>query len=243
MLLSSGMIIYGETDFGVRLVRSRRIDRRYVRIIVRLTTLSAFLPVLAFYPRGECQTAKSEDQSSASVAGLEPSLALKSRPATPAGPDYNIGPGDVLRISVWDEAQLNTDAVVRPDGKISIPLLPELAVSGMTPEAAQHLVADQLTRFVRHPQVTVIVEEIHSRVVYVTGEVQHPGAYPLISPTNVVQMIARAGGPTESARQKEVYVLRQDDSRKVRVNYRMVLAGKHLEENIGLHPGDTVVVP
>jgi polysaccharide export outer membrane protein len=208
-----------------------------------LMIVAVFLFVQAVSSRGECQTATSEQQNSASVAGLPPAPGLQSRPATSPGPDYRIGSGDVLRISVFDEAQLNTSAVVRPDGKISIPLLPDLSVSGMTPEAAQRLITDQLTRFVRHPQVTVIIEEIHSRTVYVTGQVQHPGAYPLVSPTNVVQLIARAGGPTESARKKEVYVLHQDDGRKVKVNYRMVLAGKHLEENIGLHPGDTVVVP
>jgi polysaccharide export outer membrane protein len=206
-----------------------------------IVAVSLFLQAVS--PRGECQTANNDERNSASVAGLPPSPELQSHPVTSPGPDYRIGSGDVLRISVFDEAQLDTSAVVRPDGKISIPLLPDLSVSGMTPEAAQRLVTDQLTRFVRHPQVTVIIEEIHSRTVYVTGQVQHPGAYPLVSPTNVVQLIARAGGPTESARKKEVYVLHQDDGRKVKVNYRMVLAGKHLEENIGLHPGDTVVVP
>ena len=91
--------------------------------------------------------------------------------------------------------------------------------------------------------MTVIVEEIHSRIVYITGEVQHPGAYPLLGPQNVVQLIARAGGTTDFAKKKAVYVLRQDGGARVKVNYQMLLAGKHEEENIGLNPGDTVVVP
>jgi polysaccharide export outer membrane protein len=174
---------------------------------------------------------------------LEPQVALQSRPAVPVSADYRIGPGDILRISVWEEPQFTTSAVVRPDGKISIPLISELSIAGLTPEAAQTLLATQLERLVKHPRVTVIVEEIHSRIVYVTGEIQHPGAYPLIGPMNVVQLIARAGGPTEYAKKKEVYVLHQDGGPRIKVNYQMVLAGKHLEENIGLTPGDTVVVP
>jgi polysaccharide export outer membrane protein len=173
----------------------------------------------------------------------EPQVSLQSRPAVPVGADYRIGPGDVLRISVWEEPQFTTSAVVRPDGKISIPLISALPVAGMTPEAAQALLAEQLQKLVKHPRVTVIVEEIHSRIVYVTGEIQHPGAYPLIGSMNVVQLIARAGGPTEFAKKKEVYVLHQDGGPRIKINYQMVLAGKHLEENIGLTPGDTVVVP
>ena len=133
--------------------------------------------------------------------------------------------------------------MVRPDGKISIPLISDLSVSGMTPDDAQGLLSEQLARFVKHPRVTVIVEEIHSRIVYVTGEVQHPGAYPLITPMNVIQLIARAGGTTEYAKKKDVYVLHQDGGAKTKVNYQMLLAGKHTEENLGLTPGDTVVVP
>jgi polysaccharide export outer membrane protein len=169
---------------------------------------------------------------------------LQERPATPVGPDYRIGPGDVLRVSVWEEPQLTTNAiVVRPDGKISIPLVSDLTVAGMTPEAAEKLLTGELVKFVKHPRVTIIVEEIHSRVVYVTGEVQHPGAYPMIGPMNVVQLISRAGGTTEFAKKKEVYVLHQDSGPRTKVNYQLVLEGKHLEENIGLEPGDTVVVP
>jgi len=169
---------------------------------------------------------------------------LQERPAVPVGPDYRIGPGDVVRVSVWEEPQFTTSAiVVRPDGKISIPLVSDLAIAGDTPEQAEKLLSDQLTRFIKHPRVTLIVEEIHSRIVYITGEVQHPGAYPLIGPMNVVQLIARSGGPTEFAKKKDVYVLHQDIGPRTRVNYQLVLEGKHLEENIGLVPGDTVVVP
>ena len=174
---------------------------------------------------------------------IPPDISLQSRPSIATGPDYRIGAGDVLRISVWEEPQLTTSAVVRPDGKISMPLLPGVAVAGLSPESAQRLLTEQLAKFVKQPRVTVIIEEIHSRIVYVTGEVQHPGAYPLINQMNVVQLIARAGGVTDYAKKKKVYVLHPDSGLKTKVNYQMVLAGRHLEGNIQLSPGDTVVVP
>jgi polysaccharide biosynthesis/export protein len=211
-------------------------------------------PLLAFVTSGgECQSSagvpsplassNSSNPNSTDVASNEPQVSLQARPAVPVGPDYRIGAGDVIRVTVWEEPQFTTSAVVRPDGKISIPLVSDVSVTGLTPEAAQRLLADDLLRLVKHPQVTVIVEEIHSRTVYITGEVQHPGAYPLIGPMNVVQLIARSGGTTEFAKKKEIYVLHQDGGPKLRVNYQALLAGKHLEENTGLIPGDTVVVP
>lgn len=194
-------------------------------------------------PAASATNADTAASSSDADARTTPQVGLQDRSAVPHGADYRIGAGDLLRISVWEEPEFATTAVVRSDGKISIPLVSDLPVDGITPEAAQALLAAQLTKFVKHPRVTVIVEEIHSRIVYVTGEVQHPGAYPLIAPMNVVQVIARAGGPTEYAKKKDIYVLHQDGGPRVKVNYQLVLEGRHLEENIGLIPGDTVVVP
>jgi len=215
---------------------------RFLMAVVLLTLLGLF-PV-----RGESQTSAGDPSQVASTANGTPrtvtsQATLQTRSATPIAPDYRIGAGDLLRVSVFEEPQFTTSAMVRPDGKISIPLISDLPVAGLTPEDAQRVLVNQLSRFVRRPRVTVIVEEIHSRVVYVTGEVQHPGAYPLLNPMNVVQLIARAGGTTESAKKKEVYVLHQDGGARVKVNYQMLLAGKHEEENLGLSPGDTVVVP
>jgi polysaccharide export outer membrane protein len=164
-------------------------------------------------------------------------------PAAPMSPDYVIGPGDVLQISVWEEPQFAESAVVRPDGKISIPLVPDIQVSGLSPDQAEKTLAGKLLGLVKHPRVTIIIQEIHSRLVYITGEVQHPGAYPLISSMNVIQLIAHAGGPTEFAKKKAVYVLHPDNREKTRVDYQKVLQGQHLEENVQLNPGDTVVVP
>jgi polysaccharide export outer membrane protein len=156
---------------------------------------------------------------------------------------YKIGVGDVLHILVWAEPQLTETAVVRPDGKVSLPLVSELEVAGQTPEAVQQSLTEQLTKFVRKPRVTVTVQEIHSRMVYITGEVQRPGAYPLLDVMNVVQLVARSGGLTDFAKQKQVYVLRAVNSARVNVNYEKVLKGQAPQQNVELAPGDTVVVP
>jgi polysaccharide export outer membrane protein len=159
------------------------------------------------------------------------------------GPSYRIGVGDVLQVSVWEEPQFTESAVVRPDGMISIPLVSEVVVAGLTPESAQTMLAARLEKFLHKPRVTVIVQEIHSRMVYITGEVQRPGAYPLTDTMNVVQLVSRSGGLTDFARSKQVYVLRAGSGAKVKVDYRRLLKGQSPEQNVELTPGDTVVVP
>ena len=163
--------------------------------------------------------------------------------ASDGGSSYKIGVGDVLHVSVWEEPQFTESAVVRPDGMISIPLLSEVVVAGLTPEAAETMLTSRLEKFVHKPRVTVIVEEIHSRMVYITGEVQRPGAYPLIDTMNVVQLVSRSGGLTDFAKSKQVYVLRAGSGTRVRIDYRKLLKGQSPEQNLELVPGDTVVVP
>ena len=160
-----------------------------------------------------------------------------------ANPSYKIGVGDVLHIAVWEEPQFTELAVVRPDGMISIPLVSEVAVSGLTPELAEAALTARLEKFVHKPRVTVVVQEIHSRMVYITGEVQRPGAYPLIDTMNVVQLVSRSGGLTDFAKSKQVYVLRAGSGARIKVDYRKLLKGQSPEMNLALVPGDTVVVP
>jgi len=166
---------------------------------------------------------------------------LKGAPE--AGSAYKIGVGDVLHITVWEEPQFTEVAVVRPDGMISLPLVSEVPVAGMTPESAETALTARLEKYVHKPRVTVTVQDIRSRMVYVTGEVQRPGAYPLIDTMTVVQLIARSGGPTDFAKKNKVYVLRAGNSAKINVDYRKVLKGQSPEQNVELAPGDTVVVP
>ena len=165
------------------------------------------------------------------------------KPASAGGPSYRIGVGDVLHVSVWEEPQFTEAAVVRPDGMISIPLVSEVVVAGLTPESAETTLTARLEKFVHKPRVTVIVQEIHSRMVYITGEVQRPGAYPLIDTMNVVQLVSRSGGLTDFAKSKQVYVLRAGSGARIKVDYRKLLKGQSPEQNVELVPGDTVVVP
>jgi len=164
-------------------------------------------------------------------------------PPERATADYRIGNGDVLQISVWGEVELTKTVTVRPDGKISLPLINEVQVAGLTSPDAQTLLDQRFSRFIRNPQASVIVSEIHSNLVYVTGKVRRPGAYPLAGSLNVVQLIARAGGLAEHAKEKHVYVLRQSGGSRVDVNYKDAIEGRHRAGDVELLPGDTVVIP
>ncbi len=159
--------------------------------------------------------------------------------------EYIVGEADTLHINVWKEAELSETVVVRPDGKISLPLVNEMKVSGMTPSQIQQLLTDRLKAYLMAPQVTVTVTEIHSKSVYITGEVLRAGEYPLLSPVTVLQLIARAGGLTAYANRRGIFVLREADGKQVRYpfDYNDVIRGKSAAENIDLKPGDTVVVP
>lgn len=164
-------------------------------------------------------------------------------PVAETSPEYRVGNGDVLQISVWGESQLSQRVMVRPDGKISLPLISDVKVSDMTTRDAAAMLTERLSTYVKHPQVTVLVAEVHSKLVYVTGEVQRPGAYPLLAPTNVVQLIARAGGVTTFAKTKKVSVLRKASGARLAVDYKALLEGHRPEQNVELASGDTVVIP
>jgi polysaccharide export outer membrane protein len=161
----------------------------------------------------------------------------------PVSADYRIGNGDVLQISVWGEAELTKTVTVRPDGKISLPLINEVHVAGLTSSDAQTVLDQKFAQYIRNPQASVSVSEIHSNLVYVTGRVRRPGAYPIASSLNVVQLIARAGGLAEHANQKHIYVLRQAGGSRVNLNYKDVIEARRGSRDVELQAGDTVVVP
>jgi polysaccharide export outer membrane protein len=168
-------------------------------------------------------------------------------PQSTAGADanYRIGAQDVLRIDVWKEAEVSRSVPVRPDGKISLPLLNDVQASGLTAMELANNITEGLKKFINSPQVTVTVSEINSRRVYVTGEVNGPGAYPLLPNMTVLQAITGARGFTQFARMKNIYVLRTENGRQVKhpFNYKNVIKGISSEDNITLQPGDTIVVP
>ena len=170
--------------------------------------------------------------------------AQETRPATD-DPAYVIGADDVLIVSVWKEAELTHTVPVRPDGKISLPLLNDVQAAGYTPVQLGMLITERLRKFVSDPQVTVMVSTINSRRIYLVGEVGRAGAFPMLPNMTVLQALSSAGGFTQFADSKRIYVLRDENGvqKKYMFNYKEVIKGKKPEQNIVLKPGDTIVVP
>jgi polysaccharide export outer membrane protein len=158
---------------------------------------------------------------------------------------YVIGPDDELDISVWKEPDVSRTVPVRPDGKISLPLLNDIQAAGLTPMQLQTVVTGALKKFITGPQVTVIVTKINSRRIYVMGEVARPGAFPMLPNMTILQALSTAGGFSQYAKLSAIYLLRTENGRQVTYpfNYKEVIRGRRPEQNIGLKPGDTVVVP
>lgn len=182
-------------------------------------------------------------------AGADPAKAatLPAPPPEPksvAGPEYIIGADDALHVSVWKEPDLTATLPVRPDGKISLPLLNDVQAAGLTPMQLADSLTARLKKYVADPRVTVVVTQINSKRVYLVGEVLHPGPLPMLPNMTVLQALASAGF-TQFANTKGIYVLRTDNGRqqKMPVNYRQLIKGDAVDQNIMLKPGDTIVVP
>ena len=164
---------------------------------------------------------------------------------TPVRDAYLIGPEDVLSIVFWKEKDLSGDVTVRPDGKVTLPLLNDIQAEGRTPDELRDAIKEAARTFVEDPNPTVIVKEIKSRRVFITGQVDKPGPYILNGDTTVLQLIAMAGGLREFADGANITVIRKgpEGTSVHAFNYRDVLKRKSLAQNIQLKPGDTVVVP
>ncbi len=160
-------------------------------------------------------------------------------------PAYVIGAQDVLDISVWKEPDITRTVPVRPDGKISLPLVRDIQAAGFTPMQLERLIAEKLQKYVTDPQVTVIIKEINSRRIYILGEVNRSGAFTLLPNMTVLQALSGAGGFTQFASLKEIYVLRTEGGKQVKYpfNYKEVVRGETPRQNYLLKPGDTIVVP
>lgn len=159
---------------------------------------------------------------------------------------YVIGENDVLEIDVWKEKEISRTIPVRPDGKISLPLVGEIQASGMTPMQLQDDLTKRLKAYIENPEVTVIVSDPRSHQFNVVGEVNRPGSYQLSQAMTVLDAIAQSGGFKDFAKETKIYVLRpMPDGTRVRMpfNYKQVIKGNDMQENVALKPGDTVVVP
>ncbi|MGH9624723.1 MAG: polysaccharide biosynthesis/export family protein [Bryobacteraceae bacterium] len=178
----------------------------------------------------------------------QPSVAPKSNAPlrTKAGAPvdsghYKIGPTDILMIRVWNQPRFSGPVSVHEDGNITLPLVGDLPAGGKTPNEVENIIAKALSKYVVKPLVTVTVQEVQSKKYYMDGEVNRPGEYPLVAPTTVLEAISKAGGLQEFANRKHIYVLRGD--KRIKFNYKQVLKGKNMSQDIKLKPGDHVVVP
>ena len=189
------------------------------------------------------EAATNGQQTSGSSAAAATDAGSK-KPAT-TDPNYVIGPQDVLDINVWKEPTVTRTVPVRPDGKISLPLLDDVQAAGLTPMQLSDSLTEKLKKFIAQPQVTVIVTQINSQRVYVIGSVARPGAYPLIPGMTILQALSSAGGFTQFANEKKIFLLRTVDGKQTKsyFNYKDVINGKNASQNLTISAGDTIVVP
>ncbi len=161
-----------------------------------------------------------------------------------AGPEYRMGPEDQIRVSVWENTQLTLDLVVRPDGKISMPLIQDVTAEGQTAAELANTIQQRLVTFIKEPQVSVIVLQVNAPKFYVIGNVVRPGTYPLRGETSVLQALSIAGGFTQFASPRGIKLIRntagKQEVRKVNYNNMIDEGG---EGNYLLKSGDTIVVP
>ncbi len=194
--------------------------------------------LLAAAMLGQASTAVKSD------AGKADRPSVSQAPDTTSASDYIIGADDQLRISVWKEPDLSETLPVRPDGKISMPLLNDVPAAGLTPLQLKDSITEKLKKFIADPRVTVVVTAMNSRRIFISGEVLHGGPMILLPHMTVLQALSQAGF-TQFANPKGIYLLRTENGRqrKIAFNYKQVVKGNHPEQNIMLQPGDTVVVP
>jgi polysaccharide export outer membrane protein len=186
---------------------------------------------------------KEKDEKQLPDKGAKPDSVPQSALTPEQRLTYIIGVEDELQISVWREPELSTAVVVRPDGMITLPLINDVKAVGLKTEELQNVLMDKLRNFVNEPQVTVIVRSIRSRKVNLVGEVAHQGTFPLNGDMTALDLLAAAGGLGPFAKADSIYILREQNGKKIRIpfHYKKAVAGK--SENVTLQPGDLVVVP
>ena len=180
----------------------------------------------------------------AGVAAAAPPEGVPA-PVLAAIPDYLIGAEDVLSIVFWRDKEMSTEVAVRPDGKITLPLLNEVRAAGLTPGQLKDLLVEESKKYVEDPNVTVVVKQINSRKVFITGEINKPGPYALMAPMTVMQLLVVAGGLRDYAHAEKITIMRTENGKPVSLlfNYKEFVKNKNLKQNIDLKPGDTIIVP
>jgi len=204
---------------------------------LRLGRVAAAISILCATAHGQSKPDDAKTQSSAPANPLDHKEAV----GAPVDPNkYQIGPEDVLFIKVWRENDFTLPVAVRPDGKITMPLIGEVEAAGKTPLQLTRSVTDLLSKFINNPDVTIFVTDVRSKKYGIIGEVNRAGSYPLVTPTTVLEALVNAGGFREFAKTKKIKILR--GSKVLNFNYNDVTRGKHLEQNIYLENGDKIIV-
>lgn len=215
------------------------------RVDMRLILKAAVAAVIVTMITSMALTQSAPAQPAANAMGsAAPDKTAPATPASVAGPEYVIGPDDTLHIAVWKEADLSATLPVRPDGKISLPLLNDVQAAGLTPQQLAESVTEKLKKYIADPRVTVVVTGINSKRIYLVGEVLHTGATALMPNMTVLQALSSAG-INQFARTKGIYILRTENGKqqKLAVNYHKLIKGEEIDHNYLLQPGDTIVVP
>ena len=175
------------------------------------------------------------------------SLSLFTQPSTvqPEPSSYLIGPNDILNIHVWREEALTRDVTVMADGRIAFPLIGEIMAQGKTVEGLKQAISEKLKKYVSDPNVTVIVMESRSRLIYTIGKLNSPGSFPLVAGMTVLQALSASGGFTEWADTKNILIIRRlgNTEERLQFNYKDFIDGRNVEQNVILRPNDTIVVP
>ncbi|MFN7917508.1 MAG: polysaccharide biosynthesis/export family protein [Vicinamibacterales bacterium] len=208
-----------------------------------IRTVSLIAALLVSFAPGASAQSTAPARPATQAGAVPPGQTVPTAAQAPAG--YTIGTDDQLSVIFWQEKEMSADVTVRPDGKISLPLLNEIEAAGKTPEQLRQVIEEAGRKFLQEPAVTIVVKQINSRKVFITGMVGRPGPYPLTTPTTVLQLIATAGGLQEYADKEHIVIVRSENGRPAsyRFNYKEVIQQKKLGQNIELRAGDTVVVP
>jgi polysaccharide export outer membrane protein len=197
-------------------------------------------------PAAASPAAPKQLQTAAPEPAMPKQAPVQEPVARGAPDDYVIGSGDTLQITVWNHPEVSVPvAVVRPDGKITVPLVKELEVSGLTPIQAERRITEGLSKFYEDPNVAVVVATINSKKVYIVGAVQKQGPLAYTYGMTVMQALSEAGGLTDYAKRKHIYILHRVNGQNYRLdfNYDNVVKGQNMDQNIVLLPDDTVVIP
>ena len=215
-----------------------------MHVVIRSFVAAALAIGCAAPALAQQQTAQGPKAAQTAPRGpaASPAAATGAAAAVPAG--YLIGPEDVLGVLFWREKDMSGDVVVRPDGKITLPLVNDIQAAGLTTEELRSALTTAAAKYIEDPNVTIVVRQINSRRVFITGQINKPGPYTLSPGLTVMQLIAMAGGLTEFADSKNILIMRTENGKPValRFNYKEVMERKKLQQNIELKSGDTVAV-